>query len=774
MRCPVFVSAVARRLPSCTVAIFLILGAGLSVFSQGGSSSLVSIPNGSLIIAMDNERQGNAGDCVGPAFNVRAYGLAVRLLHQNIPLQWAIDTTKLSNATYDINNVDVVQLNTGTYGGQTCQHTGGVDIDFRGGPLIVSAAFAAQAKTIITTFNNASAGTDLDVRVYEATEGFTAPVWQTLNHKPFVAVGPECTQSGQCLSGTVYERLFTAAGLQNGIHYAPVANDTFSTYCVTLAAQAHAQADAAANLAAYRTHVNNGGNLLLQCLSVELYEDGSSPRYFTSGGITDDVYANAPPSSYPTNELPGIPFSQFIGNLGRANGYTDYAIDGGIGNLLAGTQVASRFAVGNNDLIAFTRDNLAGTGGQVFALGGHEYGGYPGDGVAAAGGPEVYNGNNENDRVNGSRMALNALLVPANPACALLPPTIQGYKTVRLGNDLGDDLNGNGQINIGDKIEWTVRYMNTSATAVANFQITDVIDNRLTYVLGSIQASATAGSQATANTSFRGNSNPPYPAVADINLLATAQPRSLAAGGMITVKFKTIVGAIAAEIPNQASAFGTGVGTPVATDSADSTTPGLTAGFPIAGDCANLPNICIDQSFWVAPDTGPNDNWTAAIEPTYVLLDTITTAAGAEVSGIAMMSNGRGLARQQVVLQNASTGEVRVALTNSFGRFAFQDVPVGDFFIVNVESRRYTFQVPSFSFSLADNVTDLVFIANDAGSPPNNVKPAESIPVKSPPQDDAVAAPPAKVSAVKAPSRRVIIERKKKTTKKDGSDDDEF
>lgn len=51
--------------------------------------NITSIPSGSWIIGMDNSTQG-----VSSVMNVRAYGLAVELLWNDVPLRWVIKTGK--------------------------------------------------------------------------------------------------------------------------------------------------------------------------------------------------------------------------------------------------------------------------------------------------------------------------------------------------------------------------------------------------------------------------------------------------------------------------------------------------------------------------------------------------------------------------------------------------------------------------------------------------------------------------------------------------------
>ena len=61
---------------------------------DSNSSVNETIPAGSLVIPMDNTLQ-SAGS---KAFNISAYGIAVHLLHANIPVKWAIANNKAKDA----------------------------------------------------------------------------------------------------------------------------------------------------------------------------------------------------------------------------------------------------------------------------------------------------------------------------------------------------------------------------------------------------------------------------------------------------------------------------------------------------------------------------------------------------------------------------------------------------------------------------------------------------------------------------------------------------
>lgn len=768
MRCP--------YLPSLALALLFIItvASTLTVTAQNN----FSIPAGSLIIAMDNERQGSGlpygqtggtAACSGPQFNIRAYGYAVRLLQQNVKLHWVIDADKASNASYDISNINVNQLPQNPYGGQNCATYGGGVVSFRGGPLVIKPEYAAAARSILETFN-ASTDNANDVRVYavQADHSLTPNSDVTeLTHRPFVAVGPNCPSGQQnCLPPDVYEELYTAAGLVEGTDFAPVSDEVFQTKCPTLAAQAHALTTAVSFRDDYQAFVASGGNMMLQCRSVEIFEDASLDLFFTTNGIAGEA-PGSPETNSTTIVNPYLPFNQFVGDLARTNGYTRYVPNGG--SWLGSTVFAAQKTNNGNNKVAFWRDTTATVGGVVMALGGHEYGGYSGDGVNAIGGSGSVATNANYERVNGSRMALNAILVPSRAACSFNPPNVQGYKTVRLGPDTGDDLVPVGTINVQDNVEWTVRYINTSTTPISNFQITDAIDSRLLFVPSSLTARVYTNSADLTGTPV--TVNPSFTGVAP-NTAMLASGFTLQPGRMVTVKFKTKVLLVAAEIPNQAVANGNGIQSPVSTDSADKDTDTVVLGYPIAGDCLTSP-VCQEQDIWVPGS--PIDNWTAAIEPTYIALSTITTAGGAEVTGKVVDARGRGIAREQVMIQNASTGELLSVMTNSFGNFRFVDVPVGEFYIISVQSRRNTYEIPSYGFSLEDNLAGIQFVA----SVPGVVRGIDSMPPvqKSVQVDDAVRVdqPVVKTApAVSAPvQRRTVVVKpvKEKESKDDESKD---
>jgi hypothetical protein len=84
----------------------------------------------------------------------------------------------------------------------------------------------------------------------------------------------------------------------------------------------------------------------------------------------------------------------------------------------------------------------------------------------------------------------------------------------------------------------------------------------------------------------------------------------------------------------------------------------------------------------------------------------IPTAASASVRGRVLTPLGRGLLNATVVITNTNTGEVSYARTTNLGYFNFKELPVGDLYVINVNSKRYLFN--SQSFTLSEDLTDLI------------------------------------------------------------------
>lgn len=86
--------------------------------------------------------------------------------------------------------------------------------------------------------------------------------------------------------------------------------------------------------------------------------------------------------------------------------------------------------------------------------------------------------------------------------------------------------------------------------------------------------------------------------------------------------------------------------------------------------------------------------------------DPLLTAAGVAVSGRVLTAEGRGLTNASVTL-TAPDGTTRVVRTTRFGSFRFDDVAVGETYVISVQSRRFLF-APRV-LQVFDELTDVDF-----------------------------------------------------------------
>ncbi len=117
------------------------------------------------------------------------------------------------------------------------------------------------------------------------------------------------------------------------------------------------------------------------------------------------------------------------------------------------------------------------------------------------------------------------------------------------------------------------------------------------------------------------------------------------------------------------------------------------AGSPCVNTAANTIFVAGVESFANA--------WTAG-EPL------APTAANVSVSGRVLAANGRGVSNAVVSLIGIN-GVSKTARTSSFGYYRFEDVRVGETYVISVDSKRYRFAPRTMN--IADELADLDFVA---------------------------------------------------------------
>lgn len=88
----------------------------------------------------------------------------------------------------------------------------------------------------------------------------------------------------------------------------------------------------------------------------------------------------------------------------------------------------------------------------------------------------------------------------------------------------------------------------------------------------------------------------------------------------------------------------------------------------------------------------------------------VPTSANVTVSGRALSSSGTGISNVYVTLTEP-TGNIRTAVTNSFGYYFFEEVPTGQTYTFSVSSKRYNFVNPIQVVTVNDPLNNVDFNA---------------------------------------------------------------
>jgi hypothetical protein len=87
------------------------------------------------------------------------------------------------------------------------------------------------------------------------------------------------------------------------------------------------------------------------------------------------------------------------------------------------------------------------------------------------------------------------------------------------------------------------------------------------------------------------------------------------------------------------------------------------------------------------------------------------TAATASVSGRILTADGRGI-RNVLVTMTGANGAARMTFSGSFGYFTFEDVPVGEVYVLSVRAKQFSFSQSSLAISVQEDLSGISFIAD--------------------------------------------------------------
>ncbi len=88
----------------------------------------------------------------------------------------------------------------------------------------------------------------------------------------------------------------------------------------------------------------------------------------------------------------------------------------------------------------------------------------------------------------------------------------------------------------------------------------------------------------------------------------------------------------------------------------------------------------------------------------------IPTASNGAIEGRVTTSNGIGI-RNVIVTMTDMIGNARIARTSAFGYYSFDEVPVGQSYVISVASKRYAFAEPARVIAMSGELTDVDFIS---------------------------------------------------------------
>ena len=402
--------------------LFAVVAALSLVFAALPSRAAIeTLPSGTYIIPMDNTLQG------GGNFNLKSYGLAVRLLHANVPLKWIINPTKGKDGV-DF-SASAARIKPTAVAAST--------LSFRAGPLAVYPGFEAQALAVINAYGN-------NVAVYQLNGAASVPVYSNILHKPKVAV---FNQGGKA---AIHTAILAEAGLTVNTHYQIFTNATQIGIdsCFTVATEPHSNVGSvsAAATSALLNFLRSGGNFHGQCEAVEAYTTrgllaGFQSKQNLGGSMLFDNFSD--------------PMAQFQGGLVDEGGsVTSFNLTSNPGFRIAYSSASgSRYKAYAGRVTGVTTTN----GGWVQYLAGHEY-----------------------DDVNGKRMLMNAVLRPADRPqnCGLsLASDISVTKVVN-----------NSAPQVGSNVTFTVTAINNGPLGATGMVVNDLLPTGLTYVSHSASA----------------------------------------------------------------------------------------------------------------------------------------------------------------------------------------------------------------------------------------------------------------------------------------------
>lgn len=328
----------------------------------------------------------------GADFNLRAYGLLVTLLNNNVKLKWVIKPGKAKDGIDFTVNASRIKPTAGA----------AASMDFSAGPFVIFQQDTAGVAALVQAFNGAVSADD--VKLYKTNSDVNVDVRYDYFFNGRVWKPKACVMSD---GGN--EQIHVGYMVNAGI---PTSNYSVSDApglvidCYTFASEPHNTQAPDAVISQIATFVNFGGNFLAQCAAVRTYELSTLARFQSTNGF-DNANENGEPAavSYTNTDLAYFQINGYFGMADEGGSLKTWVIPQAPSNPpknnfhyhTSGTDNGRNYT--NASVAKLVTPNQMG--GMVFYLGSHSY-----------------NGNADYD-INGQRMYMNAFLVPTNPQSSL-------------------------------------------------------------------------------------------------------------------------------------------------------------------------------------------------------------------------------------------------------------------------------------------------------------------------------------------------------------------
>jgi hypothetical protein len=100
-----------------------------------------------------------------------------------------------------------------------------------------------------------------------------------------------------------------------------------------------------------------------------------------------------------------------------------------------------------------------------------------------------------------------------------------------------------------------------------------------------------------------------------------------------------------------------------------------------------------------------------SLSPFAVVNGFAPTAANASITGRILTANGQGI-RNVIIQLTSGTGETKHAYSSSFGYYRFEDLAVGQTYVLTVLAKKYSFTNPTRLIGLNEDLTDEDFVSD--------------------------------------------------------------